>query len=267
MNIIFKNLLQKTANSTCHRTFNRGVANTQAQRQHEHRTVSNEISQIEKSNIGEKSINPLDHPDFFNVRNLVTLEDLFKNRAHYGHVTGMRNPWMNDYIYGHRLNTDIIDLDKTLPMLQNALNFLAHIAYRKGIILFLTRYPQHIPLVEKYAQECSEYAHCRNWEGHFTDIQRLFGYDIRLPDLCIFLHTLHPLNYLHPAVSDSNKMLIPTIALCDTDCNPNIVTYPIPSNDDTPQTIEFYLKLFKQAILNGKIKRKEMEDKGLIEKI
>ncbi|CAF3119483.1 unnamed protein product, partial [Rotaria sp. Silwood2] len=77
----------------------------------------------------------------------------------------------------------------------------------------------------------------------FTNTQELFGYDIRLPDVCIFTHTLAPPNQLHPAVSDSNKLLIPTVALCDTDCNPNIITYPIPSNDDTPKLIEFLFDL------------------------
>ncbi|CAF4709180.1 unnamed protein product [Rotaria sp. Silwood2] len=106
---------------------------------------------------------PLQHDDYFNVRSLVTLEDLFKNRAHHGHVTGMRNPWMSQYIYGHRLDVDIIHLDKTLPMLYSALNFLAYIAYRQGIILSLTRYPAHVPLVERAARDCGEYAHCRKW--------------------------------------------------------------------------------------------------------
>jgi small subunit ribosomal protein S2 len=49
----------------------------------------------------------------------------------------MRNLWMSQYIYGHRLGVDIIDFDKSLSMLHSALNFLAHIAYRQGIILFL----------------------------------------------------------------------------------------------------------------------------------
>ena len=192
-------------------------------------------------------------------RTIYFILSFYRNRAHYGHVTGMRNPWMTQYIYGHRLDVDIIDLDKTLPMLHSALNFLAHIAYRQGVILFLTRYPAQVPIVERAARDCGEYAHCREWDYPFTNTQSLFGYDIRLPDACIFTHTLAPPNQLHPAVSDSNKLLIPSVALCDTDCNPNIVTYPIPSNDDTPKLIEYYLTLFQQAIMAGKEKRREKD--------
>jgi hypothetical protein len=47
--------------------------------------------------------------------------------------------------------------------------------------------------------------------------------------------------------------------ICDTDCNPNIITYPIPSNDDIPKLIEFYLILFQQAIMAGKEKRREKD--------
>jgi len=76
-----------------------------------------------------------------------------------------------------------------------------------------------------------------------------------LPDVRIFTHA----NQLHPAVSDTNKFLIPTVTLCDTDCNPNILTYLIPSNDDTPQLVEFNLTLFQQGIMAGKEKRREKE--------
>ncbi|CAF1072558.1 unnamed protein product [Rotaria sp. Silwood1] len=243
------------------RIFQRGFSRTNFQHAIQRQTIQedNLISSKKQNNTPTIIDDPLQHDDYFNVRSMVTLEDLFKNRAHYGHVTGMRNPWMSPYIYGHRLDVDIIDLDKTLPMLHSALNFLAHIAYRQGIILFLTRYPAHVPLVERAARDCGEYAHCRKWDYPFTNTKELFGYDIRLPDVCIFTHTLAPPNQLHPAISDSNKLLIPTVALCDTDCNPNIITYPIPSNDDTLKLIEFYLTLFQQAIMAGKEKRREKD--------
>jgi small subunit ribosomal protein S2 len=52
-------------------------------------------------------------------------------------------------------------------------------------------------------------------------------------------------------------MSIPTIGIVDTDCNPNLITYPIPGNDDTLEAQQLYLHLFKQAILLGKKKRQE----------
>ena len=59
------------------------------------------------------------------------------------------------------------------------------------------------------------------------------------------------------AIIDSAKIGIPTVGIVDSDCNPNIITYPIPGNDDTLDSTQLYLHLFKQAILIGKKKRDE----------
>ena len=64
--------------------------------------------------------------------------------------------------------------------------------------------------------------------------------------------------YLMPcrAIADCGKIAIPTVGLVDTDCNPNMITYPVPGNDDTQDSVQLFLDLFKQAILVGKEKRK-----------
>jgi small subunit ribosomal protein S2 len=180
--------------------------------------------------------------------------------VHYGHDAGLRCPWMNDYVFGTRIRTDIIDLDKTVVELRKALNFIAHIAFRKGVILFFTRYPQHIPLVERTAKESGEFAYCKQWKnGSFTDSTRRYGSVIRLPDLCIFLHTHDKLNETHPALNEAAKMLIPTVAICDTDIDPSEITYPIPGNDDSLASLHLYTKLIKEAIMRGKNKREQYE--------
>jgi small subunit ribosomal protein S2 len=172
---------------------------------------------------------------------------------------------MSEFIFGTRINTDIINLEKTVPYLRRALNFAAHIAFRKGIILFITRYPQHIPLVERTALETEEYSHCRLWEnGVFTDSTRKFGSVIRLPDLCIFLHCNDKLNETHGAVNEAAKMLIPSIAICDTDIDPSLITYPIPGNDDSMTSVQLYCRLFREAISKAKNKRKDLEAKGTV---
>lgn len=81
--------------------------------------------------------NPLESPDYFNLRDVVTVKELFQARAHLGHRSNLRNPYMIPYIYGTRQGIDILDLDQTHSLLLDALNFTAHIAYRKGIILFM----------------------------------------------------------------------------------------------------------------------------------
>lgn len=204
------------------------------------------------------SINVLDQPDYFRVHELFTIKDLFDARVHYGHKLGSLDDRMKPFLYGHRLGHAIFDLDKSADYLRRALNFAAHIAYCDGLIMFVLRSPQNAHLVEKTAAECKEFAHTRFWRGGvFTNANVQFGAVTRLPDLCIFLSTLNTVLAQHVAVRDSAKMAIPTIGICDSNCNPNLVTYPVPGNDDTPLAIELYCKLFKNAILRGKEKRKE----------
>lgn len=199
------------------------------------------------------SVNPLDSEDFFKVYDLVTLNDLFENRVHMGHKKGVRNQYMTPYIFGNRLQSDIIDLDQTLPLLQSALNFTAHIASRGGIILFVSRHRETIPLVQKTAEECGEYSHCHYWSGGlFTNSTVLFGTTVRLPDLVIFTNTHNSIMERHVAIKEAAKLNIPTVGIVDTNSDPRLVTYPIPGNDDSRDSIELYLKLFKKVILRGK---------------
>lgn len=195
---------------------------------------------------------------------MFTVEDLFNARVHYGHKLGSLDERTKPYLYGERLGHAIFDLDKTAEYLRTALNAIAHIAYRDGIILWFMRNPQHSHLVEKTAKECGEFAHTRIWRGGvFTNANVQFGAVTRLPDLCIFLSTLNTVLLQHSGVKDSAKMLIPTVAIVDSNCNPNLVTYPIPGNDDSPVAIKFYSSLFKVAILKGKEVRKNHIQEGI----
>lgn len=209
---------------------------------------------------------PLSHPDFFNVADLVSTKDLFDARVHLGHNKGVRNPEMTPYIFGTRLKTDIIDLDQTLPLLRYALNVTAHIAFRAGVIMFVSRHQQTLPIVEKTALECGEFSHCREWKGGtFTNANVQFNAITRLPDLVIFLSTHDTVFEQHKALVESAKLNIPTVGILDTSCDPSLVTYPVPGNDDSAESILLYCHLFKQAILLGKEKRKELISKGLLE--
>lgn len=141
--------------------------------------------------------------------------------------------------------------------------------FRGGVILFLCQSPLNCLTVENCAKECGEFAHTRYWrDGMFTNSSRIFKSETRLPDLCIVLNTLSSTSKnnsgQHSVLSDAAKMLIPTIAIVDTDANPNIVTYPIPGNDDTPSAINLYCNLFKNVIVKAKKIRKEILDKNKI---
>ena len=81
---------------------------------------------------------------------------------------------------------------------------------------------------------------------------------MRLPDLVVMVHTKDKYQYAdHRAILDCGKVTIPTVGLVDTDCNPNMITYPVPGNDDTQDSVTMFLDLIKEAVKLGKQKRKE----------
>ncbi|XP_075872409.1 small ribosomal subunit protein uS2m [Nelusetta ayraudi] len=216
---------------------------------------------LQVDDVSEKLLTlPLEKPDFFRVSELFSLKDLFDARVHLGHKRGCRHRLMEPYLYGCRLDHDIIDLDQTMEHLQLALNFTAHIAYRGGIILFISRRRQFCHLIETTAKECGEYAHTRYWQGGLlTNANIQYGPGVRLPDLIVFLSTLNNVFQQHVAIRDAAKMNIPTIGMVDSNCNPSLITYPVPGNDDTPITMELYCRLFKMTINRAKDKRRQME--------
>jgi len=204
-------------------------------------------------------IDPLKCRDFFGVRNLVTVADLFSSRVYLGHKIGVREPHMLPYLFGVRLGIDIIDIEQSWHLLGEALNFLAHVAFRGGIVMFISRHVQTVPLVERTAIECGEYACCSTWQsGTFTNSVTKFAAVTRLPDTVIFLSTLNNVFETHDAVTEAAKMNIPTIGITDSSCDPRLITYPVPGNDDTPCAVELYCRLFKEAIVRGKMKAKEL---------
>ena len=121
---------------------------------------SHQKSEVELSSYKD---DPLNARDYFGVNKLFTIKDLFNARVHLGHTVSSMLPQMKPFIYGTRFNTCIFDLDETALLLTQALNFIAHVAHRGGIILFVARQPQISHLVERTAIECGEYAQCRQW--------------------------------------------------------------------------------------------------------
>ncbi|KAF7708440.1 28S ribosomal protein S2, mitochondrial isoform X1 [Silurus meridionalis] len=211
---------------------------------------------IEDADVNDKIMNfPLTQTDFFSVSELFTIKDLFEARVHLGHKKGCRHRLMEPYLFGSRLDMDIIDLEQTASHLKQALNFTAHVAYRGGIVLFVSRRRQFAHLIESTAKQCSEYAHARYWQGGV--LTNATG--VRLPDLIIFLCTQNSVFQTHTGVRDAAKVNIPTVGIIDSDCDPSLITYPVPGNDDTPAAVELYCRLFRMAINRAKDKRKQME--------
>lgn len=205
-------------------------------------------------------VDPLKHDDFFNVRNSFTMEEMFNARLYLGHKEGTLNKHMKRYLLGSRLGHTVIDLSQTKELLGDALNFMAHIAFNDGIILFVCRSRQNGYFVENLAREVNEYAHTQKWvPGTFTESTEYFESVTRLPDLVVLLNTFDNVFDTHPAVIESAKMLIPTIGVVDSASDPRLISYPIPANDDSPVSIQFFCKVFKHTILTAKEKAKQLK--------
>ena len=142
-------------------------------------------------------------------------------------------------------------------MLQLALNVLSHIAYRRGIILFVSTHPQFEHLIQETARDCGEYFVTRQWNiGTFNNSNILLDSSC-LPDLVIFMNlTMFGQGCL--PVKEAAQCNVPSVGVVDSDCDPRLITYPIPGNDDSPSAMKLYCGLFKKAILNAK-KHREKE--------
>ena len=138
---------------------------------------------------------------------------------------------------------------------QLALNVLSHIAYRGGIILFVSTHPQFEELTQRTARECGEYFVTRRWRGGTLTNPLMLTGMTRVADLIIFLH-LPSLGRNQLAVKEAAQANVPSIGVVDSDCNPNLIMYPIPGNDDTPSAAELYCNLFKKVVLQAKEVRK-----------
>jgi small subunit ribosomal protein S2 len=216
-----------------------------------------EVDSNREAKTGSEVFDPksLKDSDFFDIKSLTSIEELFGARVHLGHKAGAWMPHMKEYIFGTRAGVHIIDLDSTLQHLLRALNVASHIAYRGGIILFVNERPQFEIDTQKAARECAQYFVAGKWRpGTFTNSYKLLD-TLRLPDLVLFF-SLPPSK---TAITESLMCAIPTIGIVDTDCNPKYITYPIPGNDDTPSAVQLYLRLFSEAICNARQKRIEAD--------
>ena len=145
----------------------------------------------------------------------------------------------------------------SISFVQLALNVVSHIAYRNGVILFVSTHPQFEELVQETARDAGEYFITREWNiGTFTNSNILLDTN-RLPDLVVLMN-LTMFGRGAPPVKEAAQCNIPSMGVVDSDCDPRLITYPIPGNDDTPSAMELYCRLFKEAILNAKEHRENL---------
>lgn len=220
------------------------------------------------------------------------LEALFDRGAHVGHSKSRRHPKMSPFIYTTRNNVEIFDLQHTASMLKSAEDFFERLGKENKLILWVGTKPAARAHIERVAQNLAAPYVSKRWLGglltNFKELSKRLEYwkqleadsqsgelekyvkkerTVKLTELRkmgkIF-GGLRPLQALpdavvvvdpkeeHTAFEEAKKKNFPIVALLNSDCNPEGVSYPIPGNDGSSATIAFVLDRLASAYEKGK---------------
>ncbi len=223
---------------------------------------------------------------------VVTLRQLLEAGVHFGHQTRRWNPKMKRFIYGERAGIYIIDLEKTLDHIATSYAFVRDMVADGGTLLFVGTKKQAKDSVQSYAERCGMPYINERWLGgmltnfetiskrvnKMKDYQRmrvsgefeampkkealLLGRELdklernlggirnmeQLPSAVFVLDTKKE----HIAVTEANKLGIPVIAVVDTNCDPDIVSFVIPGNDDAIRSGELMCRIMSDAVAEGR---------------
>lgn len=229
---------------------------------------------------------------------IVTMKQLLEAGVHFGHQTKRWNPKMAQYIFGARNNIHIIDLQKTLAKIKEIYKFIRNIVDNNQTVLFVGTKRQAQEIIKEEAERCGMfYVNQRWWGGMLTNFSTIRQSVERLKKLeqlqqesnsttftkkelakiekeklklvkglsgirdmedlpgAIFVIDL-PQEAI--AVSEAIKLEIPVVALVDTNCDPDSITYVIPGNDDAIRSIKLITHIIAEAVVEGKeLKEKE----------
>ena len=221
-----------------------------------------------------------------------TMKGLLESGVHFGHQTRRWNPKMAKYIFAERNGIYIIDLQKTLRMLESACDYVQEIAAQGGTVLFVGTKRQSQEAVIAEATRCQMFYVSHRWLGGMLtnfqtirrSIQRLEKLEadesngvfdqlpkkevIRLarekskltnnltgikamkrsPDAVVITDTRKE----HTAILESNKLGIPVIGIVDTNCDPQLIDFPIPGNDDAIRAIRLICSVIATSIIEGR---------------
>ena len=222
----------------------------------------------------------------------VTMRDMLKAGVHFGHQTRYWNPKMDKYIFGARNKIHIINLEKTMPMFNDALRFVEKLAAGKNKILFVGTKRSAGKIVREEAARCgSPYVDHRWLGGMLTNYKTIRASIKRLRELetqaqdgtfekltkkeaLMRTRDLEKLDrslggikdmgglpdamfvvdvdHERIAISEANKLGIPVIGIVDTNSSPEGVDYIIPGNDDAIRAVQLYLGAMADAVLRGR---------------
>ncbi|NNE06379.1 MAG: 30S ribosomal protein S2 [Xanthomonadales bacterium] len=222
----------------------------------------------------------------------VTMRQMLEAGVHFGHQTRYWNPKMAPFIFGARGKIHIINLEKTLPLMTEALHFTSKLAAKRGTILFVGTKRAASKAIAEEAQRCGMPFVSHRWLGgmltNFRTIRQSIkrlkslesmqadgGMDHLVKKEVLQLtreqeklekslggiknmkglpDALFAVDVGHEdiAIKEAQKLGIPVIAVVDTNCSPDGIDYVIPGNDDAIRSIRLYAELVAESILEGK---------------
>ncbi len=221
----------------------------------------------------------------------ISMREMLEAGVHFGHQTRFWNPKMAPYIYGHRNKIHIVNLEKTLPLFNDAMKFVRNLAARRGTILVVGTKRQAREVIAQEARRCGMPFVDQRWlGGMLTNFKTVKGSLKKLKDMqatkesggeplikkeaLMFDRELAKLEkdiggiqdmnalpdaifvidvgYHKIAVAEANKLGIPVIGVVDTNHSPEGVQYIIPGNDDSAKAVALYARAVADAVLEGK---------------
>ena len=222
----------------------------------------------------------------------VTMRQMLEAGVHFGHQTRYWNPKMAPYIFGARGKIHIINLEKTLPLFTDAMNFVSALAQKRGSILFVGTKRSARDSVKEEAERCGMPYMSMRWLGgtltnfatvkksvaRFKELeaaetdgtfQKMVKHEVLglrrerdklqsslggIKDMNRLPDALFVIDIGHEniAVQEAKKLGIPVIAVVDTNYDPNLVDYPIPGNDDAIRAVQLYVRAAADSVLEGK---------------
>ena len=219
-----------------------------------------------------------------------TMRQLLEAGVHFGHQTRRWNPKMRPYLFGARNGVHVIDLEQTVPLLHQSLVALRDVAAGGGRILFVGTKRQASRPIAETAKRCGQYyvnhrwlgGMLTNWKAISGSIKTLADLEATLadesagltkkemlqlvrrrnkldlalggirdmggvPDMLVVIDT----NKEDIAILEARKLGIPVVAIIDSNCDPDLITHPVPGNDDAIRAINLYCDLFARAVIDG----------------
>ncbi|MBU1027141.1 MAG: 30S ribosomal protein S2 [Candidatus Margulisbacteria bacterium] len=238
---------------------------------------------------------------------VVTMKELLEAGVHFGHQSKNWNPKMKRFIYSSRNDIHVIDLHKSIPLIEKAYEFVRKSIADNGTILFIGTKKQSQEAVEEAATRCNMFFVNQRWMGgtltnfktlkkniaRLNNIEKMKadGTADMLPKKEVIMMereyrklvrglggirqmTQQPdMVYIvdtkkeQTAVNEARKLGIPIVAIVDTNADPDEVDYPIPGNDDAIRAIKLITGIIAEAVIAGREMAKPLEEAGEGEEI